>query len=497
MRTFDVVIVGSGYGGSVMAARLAGARRVLVVERGRRWAAADFPRSLLGMARLYERPGRGSRSLWGMRLGKGVGNAFVTALGGSSVVNYGITVEPEDHVFEGWPVSLPELAPYYEQARRTLGPSPNPIGDSLGDKTFLDFVEPGRRRDIANTIDWTRCDNCGDCPLGCRLDAKRSLDRTYLAEAEAAGAELAVETEVTRIRRVGDGYELELCPAGEASGAPEVVRTPNLVLAAGTFGTLDLLRAHRAEFPLSSRFGLHMSMNGDAMAFLYNTRFELTGVSGAPISTAARTHMLDETGRKRTLTVMSGRIPRSVMQYSAWVMGALAEVLGPRHGQGDGLAARTGRRVRDLFGVREGGALSHTYMYKLDGQDGANGRMGTDAHGRSTLDWPDYRDDPILRFATAKLEAWAREVGGRIVRDPGTWPGMRSFGVHALGGCGMGTCVEDGVTDSFGRVFAPGGGVYPGLRIVDASILRSSVGVPPSLTISALAERSAQELLAS
>jgi cholesterol oxidase len=496
MRVYDTIIVGSGYGGSVMAARLAPTRRVLLVERGRRWAPEEFPRDVIGLAQGYLRAGAHGAGLWGMRLGRGVGNAYVSALGGASLLNYGISMQPEDHAFEGWPVDARELAPFYARAREILRPSPNPRGDALGDKAFLDAMEPGTRRDIDNTVDWSRCSDCGNCPLGCRHGAKLSLDRTYLALAERQGAEIRTETTLIASARVARGWELLLRRTGSPRALPERVATRELILAAGTFGTIDLLLRHRDLLPLSPRFGRGMSMNGDSMAFLYNTRTELDGASGAPISTASVTHFMDNRGRPRTLTIMSGRIPGAAMPISARILGLLAEVLGDNRGPLDGALPRAQRRLRDLVGVGPRGALSQTFMYKLDAQDSASGVLGRDRCGRAAIDWESYQDEPILRFAARKLDDWASRVGGRVVRDPATWPGMRSFGVHALGGCAMGRSFADGVTDSVGRVFAPGGGHYPGLRIVDASILPGALGVPPSLTIAALAERAAAQMTA-
>ena len=497
----DVVVIGSGYGGSVVAARLAGRGSVLLVERGRRWRSGEFPKGLWGLARAYRTELGNPLGLWSMRLGQGTGNAFASGLGGASLVNYGIMSRPEDNAFDDWPVSAAALAPYFERALSVLRPEPAPFGDELGDKQFLDAIEPGRRVDIANTIDWSRCTSCGHCVPGCNEDAKRSLDQTYIALAERGGVEVLTGTELLDVVPLEDGgYELVLCKSDRPEERTRV-RTRRLVMAAGTFGTLDILHRLEGVLPVSPMFGRRMSMNGDGLAFLYNTRHRLSGHHGAPITTSVRLPFQDPEGRTRTLMVMSGRIPKSVMRFAAAVMAVLGNGLGRRRRPADGdsvdpAGERVRRRLRDLVGAGEGGALSQTYMYKLDGQDAGRGEIRFDRDGRAAIDWPDYTEDPVMKFAAERLGEWATRVGGILIRDLGTWPGMRSFSVHPLGGCRMGSSVEQGVVDHLGRVYRPAGGLYAGLRIVDASILPGSLGVPPSLTLTAVAERIAEDLVA-
>jgi cholesterol oxidase len=308
----DALVIGSGYGGSVMAARLSERMRVMLVERGRRWRAGDFPRSLpqLAAARLSRRNPLG---LWGMRFGAGTGNALVQGYGGASLVNYGITAQPEAHVFEQWPLSAAELAPYFERARQVLRPSPNPIAGELADWRVLDRLAPGKRVDLENTIDWRRCSQCGNCVPGCNEQAKRSLDLTYLALAERHGAEIVSETEVRWCQKHPEGgWELTLGRTG--GGQEHKVRARRVVLAAGTFGSLDFLRRHQREIPTTRMFGQRMSMNGDSLAFLYNTPLPQSGRHGAPISTSVRLPFVDPQGRVRTLTVMAGRLPAIAMR---------------------------------------------------------------------------------------------------------------------------------------------------------------------------------------
>jgi len=491
---YDCVVIGSGYGGATVAARLAPHSRVLLVERGKWWRPGKFPRGVAGIARSHMGK-RNPAGLWAMRLGEGTGNAFASAFGGASAINYGITARPDDHVFDQWPVGASEMAPYFSRALSVLRPEPNPIGDELGDKQFIDLVEPGCRVDIKNTIDWSECGNCGDCVPGCNPGAKRALDRTYLDVAMKAGVELRLETTVRTIRPRDGGYRVHLETTG--GGSSESVATRQVVICAGTMGTLDLMHAHRSVFPLSASFGTEMSMNGDGLAFLYNTRHRLSSHSGAPISTSARIPFTDPDGGTRTLMIMSGRVPRSAMRFAGAALSVLSDALADRSAQASPVdATRLARRLRDLAGVGAAGALSHSFMFKLDSQDSNRGHARFTRDGKAVLDWPDYADDPINQFAAERLKRWAAKVGGTVVPNVAKLPGMRSFSVHPLGGCRMGADVGSGVVDDVGRVFRPDGGVYPGLRIIDASIIPTSVGVPPSLTVAAVAERAAEHMLA-
>ena len=487
---WDVLVIGSGYAGSVIAARLAPRCRLLVAERGRRWQSGEFPEGVVDLARNYYSQ-RSPAGLWAVRLGEGTGTAFASALGGSSAVNYGITSRPDDHVFADWPISAAELAPYFDRSRQVLRPEPNPIAHQLGDQAFLDLVEPGRRVDLENTIDWERCTQCGRCVPGCNHGAKRTLAETYLATATTAGAEIRTSTEVRSIEPIdGGGYAVELRDTG--TGETAWMKARRVVLAAGTLGTLDLVWRMRDRIPAGPMLGKRMSLNGDGLAFLYDTPHALSSHSGAPISTSVRIPFAAADGTTRTLMVMSGRVPMAAMRFAGAALALLSGTVGePRARATSGAWLR---RLRDLAGVDARGALSRSFMYKLDAQDEAKGQARFTPHG-TVIDWPGYADDPILVFAEQRLRAWAARVGGRVVPNIARLPGMRSFSVHPLGGCRMGTSVDDAVVDTFGRWLDPRGGLHPGLRIVDGSILPGSLGVPPSWTIAALAERVADDML--
>jgi cholesterol oxidase len=491
---YDLVIIGSGYGGSVVASRLAGHGSVLLLERGKRWRMGQFPHGAAGLAgALVTR--LNPLGLFGMRLGHGTGNAYASGLGGASLLNYGITTRPDTHVFGSWPVTATDLDPWYRLALATLDPTANPKREV--DDDVIERLAPGCRERIANTVSWEHCDACGHCISGCNRGAKRSLDHTYLMSAQARGVDVRCGSEVLEVRQgpASDPTSWELVVADtERPHETTIIPARRVVLAAGTFGTLDLLHRSRAALPLSPMFGKGVSMNGDSLAFLYDGPREVGTLHGAPIASAARIVARDHAGKERTLFVMAGRIPTPLQRMAALTMLALGPLFPPLKGITPTGAAGARRAIRDAIAPRAGGPLDHSFMFKVCAEDAARGEIRF-THSGAVVDWADYGEDPVMLLARARLESWWRELGGRRVPDLGTWPGMRHFGVHPLGGCRMGDTIEDGVVDSYGHVFDPRGGVYPGLRIIDASIIPSALGVPSSLTIAALAERAAQHLV--
>ena len=493
----DTIVVGSGYGGSVVAARLAGTCEVLLLERGRDWPLSELPRSLGELTRSYLLRRRRPLGLWEFRFGRGTGTVSVSALGGASLVNYGITARPDPHIFDTWPVSWGEMQRYYDRALGVLSPSSAPVGEELLDKEFLDRIEPGRRVDLENTINWEDCTYCGHCVPGCREGAKLNLTRTYLALARERGLRVRAETEVVGVEPLPvEGYRLQVRSTANP-GRVETLECRRLVLSAGTFGTMDLLHRMRSKLPLSSSFGQRVSMNGDALAFLYNTCHSTSGDHGAPLTTSVRLRFRDHEEKMKSLLVMSGRIPRSMAYGSGFLLSCFSGLLGQTRGPVgvESRSRRLYRRIRDLWSVGAGGALSHSFMYKLDAQDSAAGVVRFTSSGRGVVDWPGYARDPILRAAVSRLHRWADRVGGTVVLLPGLHRAMKGFSVHTLGGCRMGSSPSEGVVDSECRVFRPDGEVYDGFYIVDSTVCPSSLGVPPSLTISAVAERAAEAML--
>lgn len=229
MRDADVVVVGSGFGGSVAALRLAEkGYRVAVLEAGRRFGPGDFPTTSWDIRRYLWAPRAGCRGI--LRLTR-LRHAFVLSgagVGGGSLVYANVLAEPHD--------ADPALAPHYATVRRMLGASTVPFetpADAVlrGVAERMRVVSTFRPTEVA--VDFERCIHCGGCMIGCRHGAKNTLDRTYLRLAEQRGAAIHAEHEARLVRRAATGWET-VTPRG-------TFRSQHVVLAAGVLGTLPLL----------------------------------------------------------------------------------------------------------------------------------------------------------------------------------------------------------------------------------------------------------------
>ena len=558
----DVLIVGSGYGGAVAAARLAGCRseatgeaaRVWVLERGLEYLPGRFPRrfsELPGHVRFShqdDRPARGrAEGLLDWRLGDQVHVLLANGLGGGSLINAGVMAQPDDAVFaQGWPsgITAASMATWYAQALAALQPAvvPDPAPAKFGALQALARARGAEAvrasvtiafQDRAATADapaLQACTACGDCMTGCNQGAKRSLDTSYLAQAWRRGAELFCGVTVTRLEPpVCEGAPWQVVwqftdPAlRDGAGETWVVRARQLVLAAGTLGSTELLLRSRSErFQLSPRLGTRFSTNGDMLAAVHRQQPGVNAVADQETDPGQRGRNVGPTITGLVQTEQAGQ---SIVVEEFAVPGALRQVFG------EALAtfgfANIEPEQPDGFAVSED-LLSSSALYGLMGDDGAAGELVLPAaaaggqagtgDGRVRVRWPDpgVGRVPVFDAQIAWLaQALSGEVSAedpRVVPNP-LWktvldqlvrpdaaPAAPSGGivtVHPLGGCPMADEVAAGVVDGFGRVFnaaGPAGAVHHGLAVLDGSIVPRALAINPALTITALAERAVETL---
>lgn len=495
MRSFDAIVIGSGFGGAVAACRLAERGcSVLVLERGRRWGRADFPR-----------PGEKDAPWWFDQQRTGIYERrcfpqmqviVAAGVGGGSLVYTNVQKMPPADVFRAWPapISLDYLRSYYERVREMLEPAPIP-NDLQRIRAFEQAHArsrlPGRveRPELAirfgegdqeklNRFGAAQqpCNLCGTCVFGCERQAKNTLDLTYLKRAESLGAEVWPLCQVAGVEPSEGGYEIAFRRLGPADGL-ERLRAKSVFLAAGSLGTTELLLRARdidRTLPnLSSRLGHNWSANGDFFAGVLNSRLPIVPTVGPSVTAAA------DTGR--SFYLMEGAIPSSLVtghRPPVALLLRLLSLLGSRprrRAQEEAPIASCGDREADEL-------LRHLGAFFLMSRDASDGRLVLDAKGELQLLWDWRESEPLLSEMRRYLEQLGRGYGGSMLIPQPWWP-LTLGTVHPLGGCPMGHGPSDGVADPFGRVFG-----YENLYVCDASLIPRALGIPPSMTIAALAE---------
>lgn len=517
----DVVVIGSGFGGSVAALRLAEkGYRVRVYEAGRRFEDEDFAKTSWNLRRYLWAPMLGC---FGVQRIHRLPHVMILAgagVGGGSL-NYANTLyQPgaaffEDAQWRGIAEWESELAPHYVTAKRMLGvveryPHTGPVerimagaADDLGvGSTFRHapvgvwFGKPGERAPDpffgGEGPERTGCTLCGNCMVGCRVGAKNTLMKNYLALAERRGVAIEPMRTVSEVRALPDGG---FAVTTQRSGAwfrhaRTTVTARQVVLAAGTWGTQQLLHRMKVSGALprvSEAVGRLTRTNSEALdgAVAVSVPEPLELAHGIAITTSfhvdARTHVEN---------VRYG--PGSNL------MGALATVLVP----GD---RQLGARLRSLvaqvlrspvrqFRLGNLRRWSERGIIALVMQTADNSltlslrrRFGrlvmTSAQGHGEPN-PSYL--PQAHTAVAAIAARVEADGGVPAAARGSWPEV--FGIpltaHFLGGAVISASPADGVIDAYHRVWG-----HPGLHVVDGAAVPANPGVNPSLTITALAER--------
>lgn len=344
---WDVIVVGSGFGGSVLAYRLAKAGySVCVLERGKAYPPNSFPRSPIDMRNNFWDPSHGLYGLNNVWSFKGSAALVSSGLGGGSLIYANVLIRKDARWFDqAWPITFAELEPHYTAVEQMMNVQQYPIHAAPFDKTrkTIEFREAARRaghepipvnlavsfrvhrvpdpdhpdeignppvvgepiQEPPNLHRMTRntCRLCGECDIGCNYGSKNTLDFNYLTEAKRLGACIRTLAQVETFApgASGKGYDVTYIahdPANEGRklSQEERRRRPRvqlscdrLILAAGTMGTTFLLLSNKDRFPnLSPTLGSRFSTNGDELAFFLNAEKELKPDLGPVITTAVR-----------------------------------------------------------------------------------------------------------------------------------------------------------------------------------------------------------------
>ena len=533
--TYDVVVVGSGYGGGVAASRLARiGLSVAVLERGREYLPGEFAETLLAASSSMQINGNGRRfgapdALFDLRTGKDVSALVGCGLGGTSLINASVCLTPDTMVLEdeAWPEEMRvdhRLNVGFHRARQMLAPAPLPLsvepmklasleraGAALGhhvERVPL-HVAFETRANAAGVIQ-PACTLCGDCMAGCNTGSKTTVHATYLTDAVNHGAELFTGANVRLVERAGsDLWRVVFRKHGNDTGHVPVgaVTAAMVVLAAGTFGTAEIMMRSREQgLRVSDRLGWRFSTNADVMSFGYNYDKPVNSVgighSGrakVPPPGPAVVGLIDLRRRRDPLdrlalveatvpSVMAGLLPMLL------ATGAKLDADGKISGVA-GLIADVQRNVESFVAGAYKGPIHHSHAFLAVGHDGAVGRLVFE-DDTAAVHWPNAGDEPVFTHISAALRTGVAANNGTYVPNPVSSDllGGGVMTVHPLGGCSMGRDRTTGVVDHKCRVFdgdpsRRADAVHDGLYICDGSVMPRPLGVHPLFTITAVAER--------
>jgi cholesterol oxidase len=546
---FDAIIVGSGFGGSVTAYRLAEAgKRVLVLERGRPYPPGAFTRSPYRARESFWDPEHGLTGMYHYWSFRGIDSLVSAGLGGGSLIYANVFIRKDERWFvhedvndggyEYWPVSRADLDPHYDRVEEMIGlqrfpfdhepyaSTPKTIAfkeaaEANGLEWFLPklavtFGNEGRppvpgeaiEEEIPNLHGRTRttCQMCGECDVGCNYGAKNTLDYTYLTRAQVAGAEIRTLCDVRSFEpREGGGYSVLYADLGLDPTAPVKVRLTcdHLILSAGTLGTTELLLRNRGAFPrLSRKLGTRFCGNGDLLTLALNTSQVTDGVHtpriidsgyGPVITSTARMPGAEDGGTGRGFYLQDAGYP----QHLAWVLHVISapQQLWRWRKAGFFLVKNWLKGTPDtdvtaqIADLMLPGQLSSGGLPLLGmGRDVPDGRLYL-RNGRLDTDWKRKASDEYFERLRTTSRGFAESLGGRFADNP-LWFLRRVITVHPLGGAPMGRTADEGVVDPWGNVFG-----YPGLHIADGSVMPGPTGPNPSFTIAALADRFADQII--
>ena len=536
---YEVVVVGSGYGGGVAAARLARlGREVCVLERGREILPGEYPSTPVEFLKDVQTDTPlghigSSTALFDMRYNHDINVVVGCGLGGTSLINAGICIAPDARVLQDprWPQALrtEQWQKYFARAEQMLTPSCYPESyppvakytalQNAAQKLNLTF-EPAKIavtfKDGMNSagVAQRACIGCGDCVTGCNYHAKNTVLMNYLPDAVKHGALIFTHVKVLSVERAGERWQVR-CHSVQDDGESISTRTFSIaadvvVVAAGTLGSSEiLLRSAQRGLPLSDRVGQKFSGNGDMVGFAYNNDREINGVGRGAVASTDSTppgpcsngvmRFVDANDMTQEGVLEDGVLPSAFAAFLPALFAAGAKLTGvdTDPGVADKLQELARELRSNVLGSQQG-AVHNTLFMVAAGHDTAAGTLYLD-NDRLRARWPNAGKQPQIERAHQRMRAVTQTLGGTYIKNP-VWNTLTNHSVvtgHPLGGCCTADDARDGVVNHRGQVFmnTQGDAVYPNLLVMDGSVIPGSLGANPLMTIAALAERNS-ELLA-
>ncbi|MCG5052080.1 MAG: GMC family oxidoreductase [Myxococcales bacterium] len=548
---FDAVVVGSGFGGSVMAYRLAEAGlSVCVLERGKAYKPGSYPRAPHELARNFWDPAAGLYGMFHLWQFKHLNALVSSGLGGGSLIYANVLIRKDEAWFadegategtyEPWPVSRADLDPHYDEVEKQIGLEVYPAHlaastpktrayAAAAARAGLDhaclplavtFSRPGQTPgepvvplDTDNLHGQTRttCRLCGECDVGCNYGSKNTLDLTYLSQAKKRGAEIRTGADVRAFRALPKGgWAVDYIDQSLQDGVPVdkakrlTLTAGQLILAAGTLGSTHLMLRNRGNLKGQlPKLGSRFCGNGDilGMAVLAKdeagTFRELAPNRGPVITSRVRLpDALDGPGAKgRGAYIEDAGFP----VFLNWVAESFSAVR--KGGRAWGFVWELLKRTlglshdtdfsREFSRLISGNELTMASLPMLGmGRDVPDGLLHLNEGGRLDSTWNVKTSAAFFDRVRDHMKILSHQMGAKFQDNP-LWWFKRLVTVHPLGGCPMGRHAQEGVVDDHGEVFE-----NPGLFVADGAVMPGPVGPNPSLTIAALADRFANRVIA-
>jgi len=529
---FDVIVIGSGFGGAITACRLAEAgMKVLILERGRRWepkagpGVTAYPQHLTDPW-IWDQNHPELFNGWTDFRPFGAMNVVACAgVGGGSLIYANIIREAPPEIFKDpWPkeITKPELQPYYNRVADFLDVQLLPV-DQWNPRVRLikegaEKIGAGSRwatvpQAVAFRKDWKldvahppteadsvehtnkhgvkqgTCIHAGICDFGCPTKAKNTLDVNYLHIAQKAGAEIRPLHMVRRIEPQGTRYRVVFDRIENGNLIPGSEDADRVIVAAGSMGSTELLLRCRDQFktlPNVSRFlGKNWSSNGDLLTTAFYKDRMIYPYIGPNISSAI--DFGDGSRDGQAFGIEDGGLPNLLRKHSDAATAVNAPIA--KHHPFQRIIAWLQKELQmaDPF--------PHLMPWFANGVDAGNGEYRLKRpwyfFGRKHLHlhWDITKSLPVFEAQIKTHVELSQKTGGRALVLP--WWKEALISPHSLGGCNMGNTAQTGVVDHAGKVFG-----YENLYVIDGATIPTPLGLNPVQTIAALAERAAAIMIA-
>ncbi|MDA2893925.1 GMC family oxidoreductase [Mycolicibacterium sp. BiH015] len=542
----DYLVIGSGFGGSVMAATLAERfgkeHSVCLFERGKAYPPGSFPRGAVGLGTNFWEPAGGWHGMYDVWSFGGIDAVVASGLGGGSLIYANVMLRKPSSWFtqpvpgvlgaeEKWSFGYSDLKAHYAAVEDFLRVQTLPTElDRHSPKTQAFASQPGTERaplavrfthrwpdqtevplpgtdlkpepygNIHGEVPRTTCTMCAECDIGCNDGAKSSMDHTYLSKAASHGAEICIRTEVRCIKKRRDATDYlfdvhYVVHNDDGESDVATIRAKRVILAAGSINTtyLMLKSLDCLGVPLEQRevIGSRFSGNGDLLGFAVPRNVDnAPPATRGPVITTYRRHLPGKAPvAEPRMFLQDGGIPALANLRLRWsdvddLLRAWVDFLNTKRLQG-------GNRTLAVEPTQ-----SATFVHRLlraipvlgMGCDTPDGHLCLQGD-RLTCSWNSQTSAAHFNELCTQLSELSAGLNADFVANPQyTWR-KEVITVHPLGGCPADTSRQKGVVDSYGRVRG-----VPGLWIVDGSVMPGPIGANPSLTIAAFARRAAMQL---